>query len=86
MEGVCCTHTIEGDTVVNMPYFGYYIEQAIVKNLELFYRGYPQHVSNFKGFLVERFGDGDVRSLENAVQSVLEREGENEVDTKFNNE
>ena len=68
-----CIHTIQGQTTVNMPLLGYYIEQAIVRNMQAFYSTYPKHVKNFKQYLVNEFVDGDLSKLEVAVQRVLQQ-------------
>lgn len=70
-EGGGCLQVLSGECRVSMPFLGWYVEQAIVANMRTFYEGYPGHVAAFVDMVVNRWGDGRIESLRQAVDNML---------------
>ncbi|PXF43617.1 hypothetical protein BWQ96_06626 [Gracilariopsis chorda] len=69
-----CVHTLWGECNANIPLLGYYVEQAIISNMEAFYDTYNTHVKGFVKMIVNEFGDGTLASLDEAVERLLRDE------------
>lgn len=70
-NSVGCLHTLTGNVTVGVPFIGYYVEQAIVANMNQFYSYYPAHVDDFISVLVNKYGDGSRASLNSAIDRML---------------
>ena len=69
-KGVGCVQVIEATCQVDIPFIGYYVEQAILANLNSFYDTYPVHIQDFVKMAVHKYGDGTAHSLPNAVEKM----------------
>lgn len=69
-----CLHTLAGECSVSVPFIGWYAEQAIIDNMQTFYDNYPPLIADFVTMVVDRWGDGSVRSLRSAVDNMLAEE------------
>lgn len=69
-----CVHTLRGECNVSIPLLGYYVEQAVISNMEAFYDTYNEHVKAFVKMVVNEFGDGTLASLGEAVEQLLRDE------------
>lgn len=74
-----CLHTLSGSVNVCIPFLGYYVEQAVVSNMQQFYSTYADHVANFVEMAVKRYGDGTNSSLPHAIDQLLAEEKAREV-------
>lgn len=73
-ENNVCVHTLAGTVTVLVPFLGYYVEQAVVSNMQQFYTDYASHVSNFVQMVISKYGDGTMSSLPRAVDHILAEE------------
>lgn len=69
-----CWHTVSGTVTVTVPFVGYYVEQAVISNMQQFYARYPDHIDGFVDMVINEFGDGTKASLSAAVDRLLENE------------
>lgn len=69
-----CLHVLQGECGVGIPFLGWYVEQAIIANMQTFYGQYPGHIQRFVDMVVKRWGTGDVSSLRMAVDKMLSEE------------
>lgn len=73
-DSMVCVQTIQATCQVDIPFVGYYVEQAILANMNSFYDIYPTHIQGFTRMLVDAYGDGTKDSLYTAVDRILEQE------------
>lgn len=66
-----CRQVITGTCTVDIPFVGWYVEQAIISNMQTFYEGYPEHIDAFVNMLVTTFGDGTRASMNDAFERML---------------
>lgn len=69
-----CAHVLQGECSVGIPFLGWYVEQAIIANMQAFYNLYPGYIQHFVDMVVKRWGNGDVHSLRMAVDKMLAEE------------
>lgn len=69
-----CVHSLVGSCAVAVPMLGYFVEQAIIANMNDFYDEYVGHIDAFVQMLVQEFGDGSRDSLNSAVDNMLAHE------------
>lgn len=65
-----CNHVLEGECDVMVPVLGWYVEQAVVANMNTFYKKYGTYVNMFKESLMQKFG-GEGVTLNEAVEKML---------------
>lgn len=68
-DGLSCIQTIHGTCKVEIPFVGWYVEQAILLNMGQFYDAYPGHIANFVQELIGSYEgtkqtDGLLEALE----------------------
>lgn len=64
-----CRHILSGECCVSIPLIGWYIEQAIIANMNTFYGDYPLRIREFKNMVLTKYGDGS----EDALHAVFDR-------------
>lgn len=69
-----CVHTLTGECRVAVPFLGWYVEQAIIGNMQTFYKQYPGYIQRFVEMVVNRWGNGHPSSLRRAVDKMLAEE------------
>jgi hypothetical protein len=52
-----CIHVLSGNCNVSLPFVGYYVEEAIIANMQTFYKAYPAHMLTMRDVLVKDFSD-----------------------------
>jgi hypothetical protein len=50
-----CLHVLAGTCNVSLPFVGYYIEEAIVANMQAFYDNYPAHIRSMRSVLLSDY-------------------------------
>lgn len=69
-----CMHIVSGECSVTIPLLGYYMEQAIIANLEAFYETYSFHIKCFVDMVLKQYGNGGPRALEHAINELMKNE------------
>ncbi len=69
-----CIQTIEGSCQVDIPFVGWYVEQAIISNMQTFYETYPDHITAFVQMVAKTYGDGTADPLDLAFERMVKEE------------